>query len=96
MQDLAKLIGQKPLVVDVREAPELVSLPFNGTETVHIPLGQLAFRINEIPKGCPVYMLCRSGGRSEMAQEMLLKAGYPEVYNIVGGTLAWVEMKKKA
>ena len=96
VQGLAELIsaGKKPLIVDVREAHELVSLPFNGAETVHIPLGQLGIRMNEIPKGQPVYMLCRSGGRSEMAQDMLLKAGYPEVYNIVGGTLAWVEFKK--
>lgn len=91
---LARLVDQKPLIVDVREAHELVSLPFDGTETLHIPLGQLGIRMNEIPKDKPIYMLCRSGGRSEMAQEMLLKAGYPEVYNIAGGTLAWVELKK--
>lgn len=93
MQELAALIaaGKSPVVVDVREATELVTLPFNGTKTIHIPLGQLAVRKNEIPQGEPVFMLCRSGVRSDMAQDMLLSAGYTQVYNIIGGTLAWVK-----
>ena len=93
MHELAALIaaGKSPVVVDVREAAELVTLPFNGTKTIHIPLGQLAARKNEIPQTGPIYMLCRSGGRSDIAQDLLLSAGYKQVYNIIGGTLAWVK-----
>tara|TARA_R110002072_G_scaffold21902_5_gene77196 strand:- start:25076 stop:25492 length:417 start_codon:yes stop_codon:yes gene_type:complete len=33
----------------------------------------------------PVLMLCRSGQRSELAGEMLIKAGFTNVYNVLEG-----------
>jgi rhodanese-related sulfurtransferase len=39
----------------------------------------------------PLYLICRSGGRSEEACEIFTAAGYPDVVNVVGGTRAWME-----
>jgi len=39
----------------------------------------------------PLYVLCRSGSRGQQACEMFLKAGFANVVNVEGGTLACVE-----
>jgi len=37
----------------------------------------------------PLYVICRSGSRGRRACEKFLAAGYPNVVNVEGGTLAW-------
>lgn len=39
----------------------------------------------------PLYVICRSGGRGQQACEKFLKAGFSNVINIEGGTMACVE-----
>lgn len=39
----------------------------------------------------PLYVICRSGGRGQQACEKFLKAGFSNVVNIEGGTMACVE-----
>ena len=38
----------------------------------------------------PLYVICRSGGRSAQACSAFVKAGFDNVINVDGGTLAWV------
>ena len=82
--------GKAPIIIDVREAFEYDE--FNiGVK--NIPLGELAFRLDEMgaDKGDEIVMLCRSGNRSGQAQKLLLSMGYSHVFNLVGGMLAWQE-----
>jgi rhodanese-related sulfurtransferase len=39
----------------------------------------------------PLYVVCRSGGRAKQACEKFITAGYPNVVNVEGGTLACIE-----
>ena len=39
----------------------------------------------------PLYVICRAGGRGQQACEKFVTAGFPNVVNVEGGTLAWVE-----
>jgi rhodanese-related sulfurtransferase len=39
----------------------------------------------------PLYVICRSGSRGKQACEKFLAAGFPNVINVEGGTLAWAE-----
>ncbi len=39
--------------------------------------------------GAPLYLICRSGTRSEKACAKLIAAGYTNVVSVAGGTLAW-------
>jgi rhodanese-related sulfurtransferase len=39
----------------------------------------------------PLYVICRSGSRGQQACAKLLAAGYANVVNVEGGTLAWAE-----
>jgi rhodanese-related sulfurtransferase len=38
-----------------------------------------------------LYFICRSGSRGQQAGEKFVKAGFSNVINIEGGTMAWVE-----
>ena len=84
-----RLYNDDALVLDVREDKEFAAghIP----KAKHIPLGQLAGRINELDKfkNKPVLVTCRSGQRSARACGMLKKAGFETVYNQAGGIIAW-------
>ena len=84
-----RLYNDDALVLDVREDKEFAAghIP----KAKHIPLGQLAGRLNELDKfkNKPVLVTCRSGNRSARACGMLKKAGFETVYNHAGGIIAW-------
>jgi rhodanese-related sulfurtransferase len=77
------------LVLDVREAAEFAAghLP----KSRHIPLSELAKRVDEIAKfkDKPVLVTCRSGNRSGSACRMLKGAGFANVAQLKGGIAAW-------
>jgi len=76
------------ILVDVREPNEWQAGRAAGAR--HIPLGQLATRAAELPKDRPVYLICASGSRSQLAAEMLHRAGFVCPINVSGGTGAWL------
>ena len=39
----------------------------------------------------PLYVICRSGSRGKQACEKFMAAGYTNVVNVAGGTLAWAD-----
>ena len=84
-----RLYNDDALVLDVREDKEYAAghIP----KAKHIPLRQLAGRIQELDKfkGKPILITCRSGQRSASACRMLKKAGFETVYNQAGGIIAW-------
>ncbi|MDC3086577.1 rhodanese-like domain-containing protein, partial [Pelagibacteraceae bacterium] len=44
----------------------------------------------EIPKDSNIYFICKSGGRSNIAANMVEKEGYKRLYNVEDGfTLGW-------
>lgn len=84
---LARLHGSVPLI-DVRMPDEYEEAHVPGA--VLIPLPELADRLGEVPSGDGVYVICRSGGRSFKACELLISKGI-DATNVAGGTLAWIE-----
>jgi len=54
-----------------------------------IPLDELRERIDEVPRECPVVVVCQSGKRSAKGAEILLQAGYQKVANVAGGLIHW-------
>ena len=78
--------GKRPFVLDVREKQELHDGYISGAKL--IPLGQLSYRMRELPKGREIVCVCRSGNRSKVAARQLIAAGYA-ASNMRGGMLAW-------
>ncbi|WP_338652029.1 rhodanese-like domain-containing protein [Lysinibacillus sp. Y5S-8] len=78
--------GSKMNLIDVREVDEVETGHIPGV--IHIPLGLLEFRLHELNKNEPYIMVCRSGGRSGRATQILESNGFI-VSNMAGGMLAW-------
>ncbi|MFC3820948.1 rhodanese-like domain-containing protein [Planomonospora venezuelensis] len=73
-------------LLDVREDDEWHA--GHAPAAVHIPLGELQTRVEEIPKDATVYVVCRVGGRSAHAAAWLNHVGYDAV-NVGGGMQSW-------
>ena len=76
-----------PLVLDVRENDERATghLP----SSLHIPLGNLATRIHELPTGATVIVYCQHGQRSLRAVRLLRARGYALTTSLSGGIACW-------
>ncbi|WP_044023214.1 rhodanese-like domain-containing protein, partial [Bacillus sp. SG-1] len=61
--------GKSLNLIDVREVEEVEAGKIPGA--IHIPLGLLEFRMNELDKSREYIMVCRSGGRSGQASQFL-------------------------
>ena len=79
--------GERLLILDVREPAEYAEAHIAGSKL--IPLGQLAYRIADLPRDRPIVAVCRSGNRSGVALSLLKRAGYSNVLNMRGGMIAW-------
>ena len=94
-QELAELNkkGQKIDLIDVRTPVEFREVHVEVARNV--PLDQLdPAAVMQARNGSanePLYVICRSGSRGQQACEKFLKAGFSNVVNIEGGTLACVE-----
>jgi len=78
-----------PVLLDVREAWELAIARVD--DAVHIPMGEIPTRLGELETEREIVVLCRSGGRSAQVVRYLEQQGYPRVWNLAGGILAWSE-----
>jgi len=74
-------------VLDVRNLDEYEEKHVPGA--VLVPLPELGDRIDEVPDGRPLYVICARGGRSRSAAEaMRLQLGW-QVLNVSEGTEGW-------
>ena len=73
-------------LLDVREPDEWAA--GHAPEALHIPMGELAGRLAELPADKDVYVVCRSGGRSARVTEYLNGNGW-DATNIDGGMQSW-------
>jgi rhodanese-related sulfurtransferase len=71
----------------VRQPDEWVESHIPGATL--IPLGELASRVDEVPQGQEVVIVCRSGNRSAEGRDILLAAGFEQVTSMAGGVNQW-------
>jgi adenylyltransferase/sulfurtransferase len=90
VKDLKQRIdaGEDVYILDVREPFEYQIAQIGGKL---IPLNELPQRLAEIDRNREVIVHCKLGGRSQLAAELLHKAGFPKVVNLTGGILAWAD-----
>lgn len=82
----------QPVVLDVREAWEVQHAsisPPAGAQLMHISMGTVPLRLNDLDKNKPIACLCHHGGRSMQVAMFLEGNGFAQVANIVGGIDAW-------
>lgn len=74
-------------VIDVRNQSEWDSGHIPGAH--HMMLGNLADKLDEVPKDKKIIAHCQSGARSAIGTSLLLKNGFKNVFNLEGGYSAW-------
>lgn len=80
-------------ILDVREPAEYAfgHIP----KAVSIPLGEMNQRYDELNKNDEIYVICRTGNRSDYAAKILAEKGFKKVKNVVPGMIQWTgEIKK--
>ena len=79
--------GEKFTVLDVRESAEYAFKHIPGA--VSIPLGELESRLGELDKQEEIYVICRTGTRSDLAAQKLAENGFDKVINVLPGMSGW-------
>jgi len=77
------------ILIDVREPQEVAVGKIE--QSVHIPMGDIPSRLNELDPGKEYVLQCRSGKRSRNVLEFLRQNGFQKLYNLTGGIIAWSE-----
>lgn len=75
-------------LVDVRRVAEHAAGQAPGA--INIPLDKLGAEFDKLNPGTPTYVICQGGYRSSIGTSILENAGFNTVYNVTGGTAAWV------
>ncbi|HZY92309.1 MAG TPA: rhodanese-like domain-containing protein [Thermoplasmata archaeon] len=78
---------QDLVLLDVREPMERDLAKIEPS--LFIPMDQVPYRLEEIPKGVELVVYCHSGTRSAMVAGFLEGQGYQRVGNLMGGIDAW-------
>lgn len=81
--------GNNQQFIDVRTPAEYAD--GHAPSAALFPLDSLQEDLSKLDKNKSVYVICQTGRRSQKAAEILQKAGFSDVYNIKGGTSAWIE-----
>ncbi|WP_268884392.1 sulfurtransferase TusA family protein [Alicyclobacillus suci] len=88
-EELLQKLEKEPVILDVREPMEYAFGHIPGAKSV--PLGQLEETLRELQHltNQEVYVVCRSGHRSDAACQILTRKGFSNVKNVVPGMSGW-------
>jgi rhodanese-related sulfurtransferase len=75
--------------LDVREPDEYAAGHITGA--MHVPLGQLADRVEEVSRDRPIVAYCGHGERAATAISLLERSGRTALLNLDGGIEAWID-----
>jgi rhodanese-related sulfurtransferase len=73
-------------LVDVREDSEWQA--GHAPDAIHIPMGELPDRLDDLPDEQPLYIVCKVGGRSAHVAAWLNGVGRQAI-NVAGGMESW-------
>ena len=76
-------------LLDVRTAGEVASGVIDSAINIDYNGDNFEAEIEKLDREKPVFVYCKSGGRSGSAMEILKQKGFKTVYNLNGGIMAW-------
>lgn len=77
----------KVKLIDVRTAEEYSSGHIKNAQNIDFYSGKFNVEFEKLDKNDPVYIYCRSGGRSRQTADKLYAMGFKEIYDLKGGFL---------
>ena len=87
MEEMINRASSGGLILDVREEAEYAFGHIHGS--LSIPMGELENRIIELEKDKEIFVICRTGTRSDLAAQKLDEKGFTKVYNVIPGLSSW-------
>ncbi|KOS63253.1 sulfurtransferase TusA family protein [Lysinibacillus agricola] len=85
--ELEEVAEREGLILDVREEAEFAFGHIEGAKS--IPMGELESRLSELDKEQEIYVICRTGKRSDLAAQKLAAHGFTKVLNVLPGMTSW-------
>ncbi|MEK4404836.1 sulfurtransferase TusA family protein [Sporosarcina sp. FSL K6-6792] len=79
--------NREVLVLDVRESAEFAFGHIAGAQS--LPLGDVETSLSDLNKEAEIYVVCRTGNRSDLVAQKLSKAGFTQVVNVIPGMSEW-------
>ena len=86
--------SKKGILVDIRTPEEVAQGMIPGAKHIDFYSADFMTKIAALGKDKPIYMYCRSGGRSGQAISKLKAAGFTKVYHLQDGFQAWTSARK--
>jgi len=83
--------SQPGTIVDVRTPEEWAEGTLKDAVKINYKGDTFEQDIETLDKNIPVYVYCRSGGRSASAADVLKEKGFTKIYNLDGGITSWQE-----
>jgi rhodanese-related sulfurtransferase len=87
VKELLDELDTAPLLLDVREPHEFACCRIDGS--LHIPMGEIVSRLNELDPDRATVVVCHHGMRSAQVARFLESQGFGQVINLSGGIDAW-------
>lgn len=93
LDEFSQLMNDKNVIlVDVRTQNEMNQGVIG--KPLHLELGPaIQNKMMKLDKNKKYLLYCRSGRRSGLASDMMMKLGFDDVNNLVGGYNAWMQNK---
>jgi rhodanese-related sulfurtransferase len=88
-EEAKEMLENGAAIIDVREKHEYDAGHVPGAG--HIPVNTVYARREELPKDKNLILICAVGQRSALAAEMAAAAGLTRLFNVEGGTEAWIK-----
>lgn len=87
LKEKLDLASGQLVLLDVREPAEYAICHIDNS--VHIPMGEITRRIDELDESREVVVMCHHGMRSMQVAMYLASKGFTRVANLEGGIDAW-------
>lgn len=87
----SKVIGENnnAQILDVRTPEEFESEHIDKSININWLSDDFVSKTEKLDKTKPVFVYCKSGGRSAKAADKLSELGFTKIYNLAGGILKW-------
>lgn len=76
-------------IIDVRTPAEYAEGHIENAININVNSDNFESHFAEFDKEKPLYIYCRSGGRSQQAAKKLHDMGFLEIYDLKGGITSW-------
>ena len=80
---------QNRILIDVRTPEETATGHLKDATLINYYANDFMDKIAMVRRDVPIFIYCRSGGRSSVAAKKMKKIGFAKIYNMLGGIGAW-------